>query len=233
MDGTLVDSLTPIRTAISKTLEEFGHGPLTQESAKYFVGVSLSEALRHWTPDPAPMVRRYQEIYIRDCAGGCGVFPGILEMLDKLKGNCELGIITLNANDEARQVLGQVGLKKYFEHIFGDDAERSPHRIKPHPQHYFYALNKMGLMDDDTYLALDGVDDLRKSFVKLDTTKVVFVGDSQQDMWGSARAGIASIGAAWRKDRPGLERMLREAGAGEIAGTPGELVELLGRRGII
>ena len=227
MDGTLIDSITPIRMAIGKTLEEFGYGPLEPREIKYFVGTSLSEALKHWTPDPAPMVMRYQEIYIQNFAGGCTTFPGIVEMLDALQGKLDMGIITLNANHEAGEVLRRVGLIKYFDFVFGDDAQRSPYRIKPHPQHYFYALNKMGIIDDARYDSLSDVDDILKSDVELDTHMVVHVGDAPQDMIGSNRAGITAIGAAWRKDRPDIGNSLLAAGAEIILSEPGDLIGYL------
>lgn len=230
MDGTLVDSIVPIRNAISSTLEEFGYGPLCPQDVTYFVGTSLSEALLHWTPDPAPMVKRYQEIYIKDLAGGCTAFPGIVEMLDAMHGKLDMGIITLNANHEARHVLGRVGLDRYFDHVFGDDAQRSPYKIKPHPQHYFYALNKMGIIDDDTYRSLDSIDDMRKSNIEIDTSMVVYVGDTQKDMIGSKRAGINAIGATWRRDRPDIAEMLAKGGADVIVDQPSDLVKYLKTR---
>lgn len=233
MDGTLVDSITPIRMAISKTLEEFGYGPLGPGDVKYFVGTSLSEALRHWTPDPAPMVKRYQQIYIKDFAGGCTAFPGIVEMLDAMHGKLDMGIITLNANHEAREVLCRVGLDRYFEHVFGDDAQRSPYRIKPHPQHYFFALNRMGIIADKIYRSLEWIDDIQKSDIELDISSVVYVGDTQKDMIGAKRAGITAIGASWRADRPGIEEMLTAAGADVIVNKPLKLVEYLRSRSLL
>lgn len=228
LDGTLIYSRDAILSSISATLEEFGHGPLTEEDVGLFVGTPLSEALGHWTKDPAPMVRRFQEIYLRDFEETTRIFPGMIDVLDTLRSRSNMCIITLKRNSEAQEVLEKLGLSKYFKYVFGDDAEDSPYQIKPHPQHYFYALRTLGIIDKSIYEELESETDLRGGPAPFDTTGVVFVGDTEADMIGAKRAGIAALGVTWGVHDA---KRLKGAGADATVDSPEELMGYMRKTG--
>jgi phosphoglycolate phosphatase len=231
LDGTLIFSSDAIRSSISQCLVEFGFESLNEDNIKYFVGVPLGEALRHWTDDPQPMMERYREIYLENFEDKTEVYDGIPEMLDTLHGRVRTAIITLKSNDSAREVLNRMGLGMYFHHIYGDDGPGSSrYEIKPDPQHFFYALRDMGVMGRDEYESVKGEHDLRDKDIPFDNRFILFLGDTEADMIGARRAGIIPVGATW-----GLreKEQLLNAGAETTVDDPGQFLALLKEMGFL
>lgn len=231
LDGTLIYSKDAILSSISEMLIEFGFDPLVPSDRQYFIGVPLNVALEHWSKDTQPMVDRFQEIYLASFEDKTAVYDGVVEMLEGLEGKVDLGIITLKGTPETFTVLDRMGLGRFFPHVFGDDGPaRSPYEIKPHPEHFFYALWKMGFFTEEQFTGLKGEYDLRGKEVPFDNTNIIFIGDTEHDMIGASRAGLRGMGAGWGVHP---NERLEAGGAEVIANEPKDVVELLASIGIL
>jgi 2-haloacid dehalogenase len=96
--------------------------------------------------------------------------PDAEEALERLaSAGLRLAVLTNSGADSGRQTLEAAGLAGRFEQILGVDAVR---RFKPHPAAYEHALTELGASAGE----------------------VVLVAAHAWDVWGAARAGLAT---AW------------------------------------
>ncbi len=94
------------------------------------------------------------------------ILPGVFELLEELRGNVELGILTGNPEPVGKLVLEKAGLLKYFK-VFG---------FTKHETDRAEVLERV--LDQGTW------------------DKVVVIGDSPQDILAAKKEGVYVIGVA-------------------------------------
>ncbi len=160
LDGTLVDSLTAIKTAflytidsldldvdVDKSFGEMMNWPLTVGMEKIFPGADLNRAVEVFR-------EKYYEIY-KDLTP---IKPGINEVLTYLAGSdVRLTVATNKLSVYARELLEHLGLDGYFEAIIGVGDVPNP---KPAPDMIKAAMTKMGTVKDNTILVGDSQVDI-------------------------------------------------------------------------
>lgn len=176
LDGTLIDSVADIGTAVNRALAD--HGLPTHPLHRYteFVGEGV-EALFDRAMAPLPrdpqVIEHYKRLYRDQMLVQTRVYPGVLQVLQSLQqAGWSLGVLS-NKPDAATQAL-----VKYFfgdirwHHVAGNRAEWPR---KPDPSAALYAATQMGLGPQQCW----------------------FVGDTAVDRQTAERAGMRFVGVTW------------------------------------
>ncbi|MFC4655074.1 pyrimidine 5'-nucleotidase [Rheinheimera marina] len=95
--------------------------------------------------DPALLNRQY----LQAMAQVCPPLPGAIELLQRLKGNKRLGIITNGFTDLQQVRLERAGLQDHFDLLVISEQVGA---AKPSPKIYQHALEQMGQPDPATVL---------------------------------------------------------------------------------
>jgi phosphoglycolate phosphatase len=167
LDGTLIDSMPDVRRSLNATLAESGLRALSMEEVRTTIGHGAKAMLREavvlagGSADEdrvAAMVRRYLEFYAAEPVALTTLYPGTLDMLKRLRDDgAILGICSNKPSLMVGKVLAGLGLEAYFAGITGgDDVARS----KPHADHIFETLCRMGAAAPGAVMVGDSITDL-------------------------------------------------------------------------
>lgn len=202
LDGTLTDSGEGIINCATLALEHFGLPVPDRTTMRVFVGPPLDETFVKFG---VPKERAQEAITVfRSRYTTVGKFenfpyPGIAEMLQKLKENGHrLFVATSKPEIMAVEILEKFGLAQYFEQICGATLDGS--RSKKEDV-ISYLLEKTGSSE-----------------------AAIMVGDTAFDVIGAAAHGIPAIGVAWGY---GKTQDMITAGAVSVAETVDALFLLL------
>jgi phosphoglycolate phosphatase len=209
LDGTLVDSIADLRTALNTILAEDGRAPLTPDQVRAFVGdgarVLVQRAYGKTGGLPATeagmveLVARFLAAYDGCLLEHTRPYEGVLDVLDALRDRgTALAVCTNKPGHATRRILDGLGLTERFACVLGgDDVPRK----KPDPGHLRAALGPLGVSPD----------------------RATMVGDGPNDVLSGRAAGIRTIAVAWGySDATTL-------GADLVAETPAQLLGYLQR----
>jgi phosphoglycolate phosphatase len=199
LDGTVVDSLPDIATALNRTLQSAGREPLLQAQIGSYVGDGAARLVQRALPDGFPadaLARLIADFRIQYAAGLCvetRPYPGVEPMLQRFASAMPLAIFTNKPSDLARPLLRQLQLDQYFAHIIGDG---DGYARKPAPDAGRWLLEQHRGDARRTLVVGDGVPDLR--FAHALGARAAAV------TWGySARDHLAAENPSWLVDSPG------------------------------
>ena len=204
LDGTTLYTLNDLYESFNKALKLFDMPAKTIDEIRMGVGSGLKVLVERCTPEDTDKETReevgkvYGKIYSENYLNTSVPYEGIHELLKKLQ---EKGIkLAIDSNKGDREVNGLIA-KNFpdieFVEVMG---ERKGIVHKPDPQGPLMILDKMGLKKEE----------------------VVYVGDSDIDIFTAKNTGMRSIGCLWGfRD----EKTLKEAGADFIAERPEEILE--------
>ncbi len=205
LDGTITDSQLGITRSAAYALARFGIHIEDPSTLKFFVGPPLHDSfVEHYgfsAEEASRAVDTYREYYREKGIFENEVYPGVPEMLQRLKENGRRIIMaTSKPTVFARRILEHFSLDGYFSYVSG--AELSGVRNNK-DEVIGYALEQCGITD---------------------RSQCVMVGDRKHDIIGAKKTGLASVGVLYGYgDRPELET----AGADRIAEDVDELVDIL------
>lgn len=168
-------------------------GPPLKNSFLEFYGFSEDRADR--------AVKKFREYFIDKGIFENEVYPGMEELLTKLKAADKILIVATSKPEElAVRILEHFNLSQYFDDIcgatFDDQRSQKDEVIR-------YALDKNGITEYD---------------------QTIMVGDRKHDIQGAKAVGLDSIGVLYGF---GSREELTLAGAGHIAGSIKELYEVI------
>ena len=205
LDGTLSDSIQSIKYSGDKAMEAFGYGPFSVEQYKYFVGDGAANLVRRALEAGGDTKLShfeeayglYREIFKENCMFRVRPYEGIRELLAALKAQeVKIAVLSNKPHAETVNVIESLFGKGCFDVIQGQKENVA---IKPNPEGAFRILALLGL----------------------DTSEVVYLGDTATDMKTGKNAGFFTVGALWGfRDRQELE----ENGADAIISHPLELL---------
>ena len=203
LDGTLTDSGPGIMNGFEYSLEKMGFEYPDRDFLKQFVGPPLSESFEGklgFSPDDAARgIALYKEYYYDKGVYENDVYPGIKELLGKLKASGKKMIVaTTKAEQMANVVLDHFGLREYFDLLVATDFVTRLNKIDV----LAYAIENAGV----------------------DVSKSVMIGDRHYDITGAAHFGMDSVGVLFGY---GSRQELEEAGATYIAETVADLSDIL------
>ena len=177
LDGTLVETVGDLHTALNVVLHTEGLPHASLEDVRSFVGngardlITRAFAAQACHPDEAELDRlttAYVASNAADIATHAHAFPGLEDALEKLKAmGATLCVCTNKRTDLSILLLEALGLSHHFVAIVGGDATLN---CKPHPDHYLAAIH-----------AAHG-----------DPARSIMVGDSHNDV-ASARGASAPV----------------------------------------
>lgn len=208
LDGTLLNTLADIASAMNQTLQNHGLHTHPVEAYRRFVGSGTRELVRRATAGAAngledTLLREMQVAYGENPTQHTRPYDGIPETLLALGGSGVRLAVLSNKDDRFVQtIIAEVLPSIEFDQVMGL-TPRFP--AKPDPGS---ALEISRLLH-------------------VDPAEVLYVGDSDVDMITATRAGMYGVGAGW-----GFRSVdeLRDAGAKAIVMRPEEILELIGGR---
>lgn len=175
MDGTLIDSSTPLVDTINYVRENLGFEILERELILESVNDPKINAAQFFygTPDfTLEQQKLFEEYYDANCLNGLELYSGIKKLIDDLSSDFTLTVAT-NANSFfAKKMLDHLEVGHYFNTILGYDSVINP---KPHPE----MVNKI----------------LDKHNIK--NTRAQLIGDSHKDIMAATKAGVDSVLVNW------------------------------------
>jgi phosphoglycolate phosphatase len=170
LDGTLIDSLPDITSALNETIARHGLPPFDQPTVKEMIGGGVAQLLKHaftahgaQDRDAAQAVEHFLAIYGNRCTAGTRLYDGAFELLHSLhvKG-VKLAICTNKPQNITDSILDGLGIAHFFGAAIG---ERAGQPVKPAAGPLRLALEQLGM----------------------EAAGAVMVGDSAADV-GTARA---------------------------------------------
>jgi len=209
LDGTLVDSLATIQSAMAGAATRHDLAAPDPTRVRDVIGLPLREAIGgifDMVPEETwdALAEAYKEAFWEiTAAGGQGdpLFPGALDCLEALDGaGFLLGIATGKGRRGLDAVLHHHGLHTRFVTLQSSDDGPG----KPHPAMLQRAMAEAGA----------------------DAAATVMIGDTTFDMEMAKAAGVAAIGVSWGYH---AESGLRDVGADHIATDFAELPPAIDR----
>ncbi len=183
LDGTLVDSVPDLATAVDRMLAELGREPAGVERVRQWVGNgarvlvrrALAGGLDHSAVGEAESdeaLARFLDIYA-DCHELITLYPGVHELLEALStAAVELAVVTNKPERFVAPLLEQVGLGGYSRWIIGGDT--LPQQ-KPDPAALLQVMRLAGVSQEQS----------------------LFVGDSRSDVLAARAAGVPCVAVSY------------------------------------
>ena len=183
LDGTLVDSVPDLATAVDRMLVEMGREPAGVEKVRKWVGNgvrvlvrrALADDIDHTAVSDAETeiaLARFLDIYA-DSHELITLYPGVHELLEALStAAVELAVVTNKPERFVAPLLEQVGLGGYFRWIIGGDT--LPQQ-KPDPAALLQVMRLAGVSQEQS----------------------LFVGDSRSDVLAARAAGVPCVAVSY------------------------------------
>lgn len=204
LDGTLLDTLEDLKTAVNYALGFCGMPERTLGEIRQFVGNGVKNLMIRAVPDGEgnPDFEKafdvFKQYYGEHSNDATRAYDGITELLQELKNRDYALAIVSNKIDSAVQDLNS----KYFPQVDVAIGDRENLERKPHPDSVNLALKELGKTKKEA----------------------VYVGDSDVDLATAKNAGLPCISVLWGfRDRD----FLIEHGAGTFVEKPMEIIDIL------
>jgi len=208
-DGTLIDTLEDIGSAMNQALIQYSFPPLPIEKYRDITGWGIFRLAELALPLDARTGEIIQTLGI--CAQRImseqpaekyrsKPYPGIRELLPQLKAKkISIGVLSNKPDPVLRRLMDEFFGRNAFDALCGLRDGIIP---KPDPSTVWEILAELGRVPGDT----------------------IFLGDSEVDMETARNSGCYPLGASWGfRSRAALE----SAGAARIIDTPEEIWKLL------
>lgn len=203
LDGTLTDPQEGILNSIEYALQKFGIKVDRRESLISFIGPPLKESFQNFFKFDShrswQAVQFYREYFARQGLFENSVYPGILEMLGKLRAdNRVLAVATSKPTIYAERILEHFNIRACFQLVVGSN------------------------LDGTKTAKTEVIEETLKGLPSVAKESIIMVGDREHDIIGAKNNLISSLGVTYGY---GSEHELKAAGCDYLAGS----VEDLGR----
>lgn len=208
LDGTLLYTIKDIADATNYALERSGFAQLSVEEVTKRVGYGVRDLLLKSLPDNfspdderfKKMSKDYMDYYTAHQTANSTPYPGIPELIQKLKGNDIKVAVLSNKTDEFTKYMVEHYFPDTFDIVLG---QRPGIAIKPDPESLFEIINHFEVNPEET----------------------AYVGDSETDIKVAIAAGVKPIGVTWGYRS---KKVLKNAGGTIFADNTDELFEIIG-----
>ena len=170
LDGTLLDTVHELATAVNALLAELGYAPLAKDVVGTMIGKGMANLVRlvlARATDVSPAavedsevqdaLVRYQAHYASRLGHATGPFPGMVEGLTRLAAmGIPLAVITNKATRFVRPHLAQAGIERYFAVVIGGDDLPAK---KPDPAPLRHAAAAFGIPPSRMLMVGDSAND--------------------------------------------------------------------------
>ncbi len=205
MDGTVLNTLGDLAAAMNYSLRHFNMPEREEQELKTFLGKGPAHFVRcsvaeGSSPELCRQVQDfYEEYYDSHCQIKTAPYPGILELMVRLKGRgVKLAVIS-NKQEPAVKLLAQRHFPGLLELAVGTGPSIP---CKPDPSAVLSAMERMGVSAKES----------------------LYVGDMDVDLNTAKNAGIDCVGVAW--GFMGREKLL-SLGAARVADSAEELGDII------
>jgi len=185
LDGTLIDSVPDLASAVNYMLEELGRDTFIEDTIRHWVGNGAQILVKRALSGDSEiddtideeLFSRAMDIFLgyysKNLSIGTTPYAGVPETLKKLDRNgYRLAIVTNKPFGFIRPILEGLELEDLFEiYIGGDSLDRK----KPDPLPLLHICERLGLSIDEC----------------------VMVGDSRNDIVAANESGMQSIGVTY------------------------------------
>ncbi len=174
LDGTLVDSLPDLTTAINRLRTDFNLTALSISQVRNYVGDGARALVQRALPDGSfdqEKLTSFLTYYQQHLCELSSPYPGIREMLEQLH-EYPLAVVTNKPQQMATELLESLELSRYFRFVLGGD---SCTQKKPHPAPVLEALHQL----------------------KAEQQSSLMVGDHHTDIRAAKAAGIPACFCRW------------------------------------
>lgn len=203
LDGTLADTLTDLRNAVNAALESENLPQRTAVEIRSFVGNGIRKLTDRSLPDGTSeeisdrVFARFREEYRAHYLDSTAAYPGIPELLRQLRAaGLKIAVISNKVQQMAQGVCDRL-FPGLIDAVIGE-TELMPKKPAP----------------DMALAVLERIETAR--------TEALYVGDSAVDVQTAAAAGIEGLFVLWGFQD---EAALRNAGARQFAGSPGDILK--------
>lgn len=178
LDGTILDTLNDLADACNAALAAHGFPPRTLEEVRLFIGSGISNLIQRALPEEAveamhaEVLRSFKKIYFSNLNVKTVPYPGVPDMLKKLKSSGMHIAVNSNKIDPAVQELCRAHFADFVELAVG---EREGTPKKPSPI---------------------GVQQIMDAF-SCPAGRTLYVGDSNVDIATAQNAGIDCAWVSW------------------------------------
>lgn len=209
LDGTLIDSKEDLAIATNTILEQEGFRTWPVESYSLFLGKGIRNLVWNALPedqrDETTIERCREKIlayYSEHYWDKTYMYPGIPQLLTTLVSwGIKLCVLSNKPHEMTLKIIGNPFSPWPFAHVIGAGTEFP---MKPEPDAIFHMCQQMGLK----------------------TEEVLYVGDSDVDMFTAQRAEMKSVGVCWGfRSR----NELIEAGAWKLAEKAMDIATIIER----
>ena len=164
LDGTMIDTVADFQVALTRTLADLGHAPVSRDFILRTVGKGSEHLIRRTllqagAPDSLyeQAWARYQHHYQAINGQFSAVYPGVVEGLQALRAaGLRLACLTNKPSAFARPLLALMALDGFFDHTFGGDAFE---RKKPDPLPLLKTCEALGTAPARTLMVGDSSND--------------------------------------------------------------------------
>ena len=203
LDGTLLDTLDELYEAVNVSLAEFGYPRRSREEVRSFVGNGVGVLIRRAVPEGTSEADyetclAFMKEYYAAHSGGATPYPGIMELLYRLKARKIPMAVVTNKPDLPARKLVESRFPGLFDVVIGEIPGRPR---KPAPEMPLLALERLGIGKEDA----------------------VYIGDSEVDIQTARNAGLKVVSVTWGfRD----EEQLRALKPDWLVHRPEELADL-------
>ena len=174
LDGTLVDSVVDLATAINLLRAELDLSPLSVAEVRACVGDGATMLVRRALGEDRfslACLQRFLALYSEHLAEATTLYPGIRTCLDRLQDR-QLAVVTNKPYRQTMDLLDALDLTRYFPVVIGGDS--CPVK-KPDPTPVRVALHRLGA----------------------ETGRAIMIGDHHTDLISGRAAGIDVCFCTW------------------------------------
>lgn len=164
LDGTLIDSIGDLATAVNQLVRERGGRRLEQAEVARMVGegagllVARAFEAAGVADEPRAALPRFLEIYDAILPGQTKPYEGVPEAVAGLSRTSPLAVLTNKPADATRKILSAFGLDRLFVQVIGGDGVE---RRKPHPDGLQRLMADVGATPATTVMVGDSSVDLK------------------------------------------------------------------------
>lgn len=189
LDGTLLNTLEDLTDSVNHVLQQFGFPLHSPQEIRRFLGNGIRVLMEEAVPaGTAPETfeqafEAFRAYYTDHCAIKTAPYPGIVDVLRRLKDAGFHIAVVSNKNDEAVKILMEQHFPGLVDSCMG---VKEGIRKKPAPDSVYEVMRELGATGEDA----------------------VYIGDSEVDKETADNAGLDCISVTWGfRDRELLESL--------------------------